>query len=305
MREQVLRSVQVLTNPIMAGILAMIIVLVAGAFAANRMGRPMYDIPLKGGVEMVRVKRAPIAQAAQPNTLSNTAAAPSVLSPQIARTAKISLYVASVDAAASTVTRIAKRNGGDVFSSDISNGDGSTAQPSGDMEIRVPAERFDSAMASLMAAGTVREHSTSAQDLTGSITDSDARLRNLRRTEADIRAIMDRSGSVSQIMDAENQLSQVREQIETLESQLKEMRGQVAYATIDIDLQAEAKTAPVSPTASSQLISSWHDAVASLGAVTMSLMAAVLWFVVFIPYLLLAAGAGWFIYVRARRRAAL
>lgn len=304
MREQVLRSAQIFTNPVMAGMLAMIIVLIAGAFAASRMSRAMYDIPLGHSVEMVRVKRAPIAQTAQANTYtSSAAAAPSLSAPQIARTAKISLYVAKVDQTAGTVASIAKRNGGDVFSSDISNGDGSTAQPSGDMEIRVPAERFDPAMAALMATGTVRERSTSAQDLTGSITDSDARLRNLRRTEADIRSIMDRSGSVSQIMDAENQLSQVREQIETLESQLKQMRGQVAYATIDIDLQAEAKSAPVSPTASSQLTSSWHDAVASLGALTVSLMAAVLWFVVFIPYLLLAAGAGWFIYTRVRRLA--
>lgn len=107
-----------------------------------------------------------------------------------------------------------------------------------------------------------------AQDLTRDITDSDARLRNLRQTEADIRHIMDRSGSVSQIMDAENQLSQVREQIETLESDLKSTRGRVAYATIDIDLQAEASTAPVQPTFASQLVSTRHGATAALAQVT-------------------------------------
>lgn len=64
-------------------------------------------------------------------------------------------------------------------------------------------------------------------------------------------------------MDAENQLSQVREQIETLESDLKSMRGRVAYATIDVSMQAEASAQPVQRTAGAQLASVWHDAVSS------------------------------------------
>ena len=170
------------------------------------------------------------------------------------------------------------------------------------MEIRVPAARFDSTMSALMQTGTVRERSTSAEDLGGTITDSSARLRNLRRTEADIRVIMDRSGNVSQVMDAENQLSQVREQIETLESQLKDMHGRIAYATIDVDMQEEVKAVSVTPTASSQLVSAWHDAIASLGAVTVSLIAMALWLVVFIPYLLAVFAVALLLYVQIRRR---
>jgi hypothetical protein len=166
------------------------------------------------------------------------------------------------------------------------------------MEIRVPASRFDAAMAGIARTGKLREQSTSAQDMTGDITDSAARLRNLRQTEADIRAIMNRSGSVSQVMDAETQLSSVREQIETLEAQLKSMLNQVAYATIDIDMQAEASTAPVQPTAQAQLASTWNAAIASLGQTTIGLVGALLWTLVFVPYLLAAATIAWFIYRR-------
>lgn len=299
MREQVLRSVQIFTNPLIAGALATIIVLVGGTFAASHFSRATYDIPLKGSVERVSVSKH--VYVAAPSQAQKVAGAPALSAPLIARTAKVSLYVSNVDKAAGLIARSAKNNGGDVFSSDIANGN-DTSQPSATMEIRVPAERFDAAMGGVMQTGVVREHSTSAEDLTGSITDSDARLRNLRRTEADIRTIMDRSGSVAQIMDAENQLSQVREQIETLESELKDMRGRVAYATIDVDMQAEATTAPVTPTASSQLVSAWHDALGSLAAVTVSLIAMLLWLVVFVPYILAIAALGWFIYAQARRR---
>jgi uncharacterized protein DUF4349 len=312
-----LRTVQIFANPVVAFAAATAIVLVACVLAAAHMQRQAYDIPLKGNGRFEEtVERVAIAapklklnvphsenQAQAVSAATSSSSGSSSLAPLIARTAKISLYVTNVDKAAAAIASVATRNAGDVFSSDISKGDGSNAQPSGDMEIRIPAERFDVAMNALMQAGTVRERSSSAEDLTGDITDSGAKLRNLRRTEADIRAIMDRSGSVAQIMDAENQLSSVREQIETLESELKDMRERVAYATIDVDMQEQVKTTPVTPTTSSQIVSAWHDAVASLGAFTVSLIATLLWLAVFIPYGAAVVAIVWMLYLQIRARA--
>lgn len=279
--------------------IAVCVVLVIAGFAGSRASRSG-DIALKGSV----TKRAMIQPNLELHNAQGIASAPNTAAPddapQIARTAKIDLYVGNVDRAAGTIGRVARENRGDVFSSDIAAADGS-AQPAATMEIRVPANRFDDALSGIVQTGKVRERSTSAQDLTADITGSDARLRNLRQTEADIRHIMDRSGSVDQVMDAENQLSQVREQIETLEAQIKTMRGQVAYATIDIDLEAESAGAPVQPTAAAQLASAWQSAVASLAQMTIALLAALLWFVAFVPYLVACAALAWFIYARARK----
>jgi len=242
---------------------------------------------------------APESQAEAPAPLAASASSP-LNAPQIARTAKVSLYVGNVDKAAAQLTRVAQRNGGDVFSSDVSNGDGSSSQPSASMKLRVPEERFNRTLSDVINTGTLRERSTSAEDLTSDLTDSQAKLRNLRRTEADIRAIMDRSGTVSQVMDAENQLSQVREQIETLESEIKEMRTRVAYATIDVDMEAEATTAPVTPTPASQLASAWRGAIAALAGFTVELLASALWLLVFLPYALVVAAVGWLIYLKLR-----
>lgn len=288
-----------------AGIALCVVVIIAGLLGSNARRMAAEDIPLKGGqVEKVSVTK----RFMQPNLAVNVPqAAVSAQNnavpqdaPQIARTGKIDLYVGNVDKAAGTIGRVARENSGDVFSSDIAAADGSS-QPSATMEIRVPASRFDEALSGIVQTGKVRERSISAQDLTSSITDSDARLRNLRQTEADIRHIMDRSGSVAQVMDAENQLSQVREQIETLEAQIKTMRTQVAYATIDIDLQAETAGTPVQPTAAAQLASAWQGAVASLQQSTIGLLAALLWVVAFVPYLLAVAALAWLVYARMRR----
>lgn len=313
-------STRFIAHPLIAVAIAVVIVIVAAAFGSSFLTTRGTDVVLNGTptVEHVAItKRISVplklsvphmhvaagqSSTGVPAASSNTSPASSSAEPLIARTAKLSLYVQNVDKAARAVAAAAKGNSGDVFSSDIASGDGSNGQASGSMSIRVPASRFDAAMAAVAGAGKVRERSTSAEDESGDITDTAARLRNLRQTEEDIRHIMDRSGNVAQIMDAENQLSQVREQIETLESDLSYMRSRVAYATIDVDLQAEAANVPVQPTAASQIANAWHTAMASLAQTTIGLVALLLWIAVFVPYVLLAAALLWLAYAQLRKR---
>ena len=109
---------------------------------------------------------------------------------------------------------------------------------------------------------------------------------------------MDRSGSVSDIMDVENQLSQVREQIETLEADVKTMRAQVAFSTIAINLTAEAGAEPVEPTTLAQLGSAVRAAWHSVSRTTVLLLAALVWVAAYAPYALVAFLAGLFFYRR-------
>lgn len=244
----------------------------------------------QSGISFVPTAPAPIATAAPaPGRLN---------APQIARTGTVSLFAGSVGNAVGAVTRLAHMQRGEVFSLEVDDEDATNA--SAQMEIRVPADRFERTMAAIGGVGKVRQRSVTGQDLTSDITDSSARLRNLRRTEADIRKIMDRSGSVGQVLDAETQLSEVREQIETLESDIASMRNQVAYSSINVSIQAEASSAAVEPTAASQIATAWHAAVHALSQTTLGLLGALLWLAVFLPYVLLAGVIAWIIYGRVR-----
>lgn len=217
--------------------------------------------------------------------------APAAWAPQIARSGKLSLFVDDPQKAANAVAGIARRYGGQTLSLELASG-GAGAPPNAQMQIRVPADRYDAAVAAVAATGKVRDRSESAQDLTGDIADSIARLENLQRTESDMRKIMDRSGSVEQILDVENQLSQVREQIQTLESGMKTMRTQVTYSTIDIALQTETGAVVVDAAPASQLAAAWQNAVRALVQTTVALASALVWMAVFAPYALLAAAIG-------------
>lgn len=221
--------------------------------------------------------------------------------PQIARSGKLSLFVDDPQKAADAIASIARRYGGQILSLELASGGGS-APPNAQMQIRVPADRYESAVAAVAATGKVRDRSETAQDLTGDIADSTARLENLRRTENDMRKIMDRSGDVAQILDVENQLSQVREQIQTLESDMKTMHNQVTYSTIDIALQTQAGAVMVDAAPAYQLAAAWQSAVRALVQTTVTLASAVVWLAVFAPYALIVAAIA-AVVLRRRARA--
>ena len=288
-------GMRVLRHPLASGTLATAIVIAIGLFAAAKLPtvQPQTETVSAPYTQHIVLKAAapPAAQGASTNSFS---------APQIARTGSASLFVANVDKAVHALSAIGKEQRGDVFALQIDNGDGRGANASAHMELRVPASRFDAAMAALGSVGSIRRSTVSAEDLTGDITDSTARLKNLRRTESDIRKIMDRSGSVSQVMDAENQLSQVREQIETLEAQLKSMRGRIAYASIALDIQAETSAVPVQPTPLAQLASAWHTALAAVAQTSIGIAAALIWLLVFLPYLAVIGALAALVYARRR-----
>ncbi len=303
-------------------VLAAVIMVLIGAFAASRFPKVESSAPGQppigdASVEHVSVASKPksislraeprsqgVPLEATPNTSESVvspAKSRSLAAPQIARTAHVSLFVRSVEGAVKSLSQLAHRENGDILSMEVRNQSTSTAKASADIGLRVSANRFEDSMGALDKIGKVRQRSVSAEDLTGDITDSAARLRNLRRTESDIRRIMDRSGTVGQVLEAENQLSQVREQIETLESYLKSMNERVVYSTISINLEAEASTAPVERTAIAQLASAWHAALHALSQLTVGFIAVLLWLVVFAPYLLVAA-LGSLIYAQLQKR---
>jgi hypothetical protein len=296
-------------RPALITLCAAAIVFAAALFAASRSFKSDYQS--NASVEYVSVRSVP-----QPHDIAlkgTSHGAPMRLAEpragakvarnavQIARVGSISLFVPNVDKAITAVSAIARVQTGDVLSLDDTAKNEQGGAPSADMELRVPDYRFEATMRDLTRVGNPRARSISAEDLTTQIVDSAARLRNLRRTEADIAKIMDRSGSVGQILEAESQLSSVREQIETLDAELKDMRNRVSYSTISVSLAAEVAGVPAESSASAQLVSEWHAALHAVSQFTIGLISVLVWATAFVPYLLLTALCWWLVKRRLSR----
>jgi hypothetical protein len=99
---------------------------------------------------------------------------------------------------------------------------------------RIPADQWESALDALRKLGKELSENTSSADVTGQIVDLDARIRNLKASETALVGYIARATKVSDVLDIESRLSDVRGQIEQLTAQKAGLDDQVAYATLAV-----------------------------------------------------------------------
>ena len=97
--------------------------------------------------------------------------------------------------------------------------------------------QLDVSLERIAKLGTITNQKVKAEDVTNQLVDIDARLKNLRQEEATISKIMDRTGSIKDVLSVSQELSRVRSEIETIDATQKSLRGQVAYSTINLELE--------------------------------------------------------------------
>jgi hypothetical protein len=115
------------------------------------------------------------------------------------------------------------------------------------IQVRVPAHQFQKTMSRLDTLGKVLNRHVSTEDVTEEYVDTDARLRNLKRTEERLLAHLDRTGELKGIVEVERELNRVREETERLEGRLRYLTHRVDYSTFNVTLQEKPKAEPVVP----------------------------------------------------------
>jgi hypothetical protein len=159
---------------------------------------------------------------------------------------------------------------------------------------RIPVERWEDALDLLRGltgnGGKVVAENTNAVEVTGAVVDLEARIKNLRASEAALQEISSRAARVSDVLEVQAQLTVVRGQIEQLTAQLAQLNDQASYAT----LTASFRTPIVAVQAAAER---WEpakvvdEATASLVDIVQALTTAGIWFaIVWLPILLLLGG---------------
>lgn len=169
---------------------------------------------------------------------------------KIIRDADISLEVASPAEGQRKLGAIAEAHGGFVITSESRQIDNASrdSQPTEivTVQLRVPAARFDAALAEIRAVGTrVRAEKQTGKDVTEEFIDLDARLRTQRALEAQFLEIMKRANNVSDALEVHTQLASVRTEIERVEGRRRFLENQAALSTINATLQSPASLVSV------------------------------------------------------------
>jgi len=190
--------------------------------------------PSSAAADKVDVPAAP-GGSASGDALASMAAAQ-----KLVRNAEVSVEVDDFAAANRKADGIARSFGGYVADAQSS---GETRRRRGMLTLRVRADRFDAALAALEALGRVRSEHVSVEDVTKAYADLESRLRVKRDAAERIRAILrDRTAKLADVLKAETELSNLVEQIETMEGERRYEDRRIAFSTIAADL-AEPESA--------------------------------------------------------------
>lgn len=204
---------------------------------------------------LAKIAPAPNAAAGM-QTVSLTQASQSQASEQVVverkiiRDADIHLEVASPAEGQRKLGTIAEAHGGFVVTSESRLQDNAAhdSQPSeiATVQLRVPASRFDAALAEIRAISSrVRAEKQTGKDVTEEFIDLDARLRTQRALETQFLEIMKRATKVSDALEVQGQLAAVRTEIERVEGRRRFLENQAALSTINVTLQPPASLVSV------------------------------------------------------------
>ena len=160
---------------------------------------------------------------------------------KIIRTGHITLEVEDVAGTIGQAAEVADELGGYVVSSYKNENERGT---SGSVTVRVPADKFDEAFGRLrQLAVKVPYENTESRDVTEEYVDLQARLHNLEATETQYLALLERAGTVEEMLDVQRALSDVRGQIEQIEGRIKYLERTSDMALIEVSLEETKKLA--------------------------------------------------------------
>ncbi len=174
------------------------------------------------------------AEAAKSENAAPTAPA-AVDARKLIRNAQLDLEVKSFQAAMDRITALTKSAGGYVDTSNSQRGGNGKLQ--GTVVVKVLPENLDAFLLQLRDLGEVKNQSVSTDDVTKDYFDTQARLDNSRRMEAQLQDLLKHeNGKVSDLLAVERELGRVRGEIEQMQGQLKLYDFQVEYATVTMNL---------------------------------------------------------------------
>lgn len=171
--------------------------------------------------------------------------------------------------------------------------------PSAYITVRIPAEQLDSFVEDVSGMTNVVSSSRYVEDITLRYTDTEGRVKALQTEEARLLELMEQAETMSDLLEIEERLTEVRYQLENYTSTLRLYDNQVDYATLDLTLREVEKFTPPEKQGFWQKVTSGlADSIVDLGQGIVDFAA---WVLIELPYLVLVGLLGWLTVFLTRR----
>jgi hypothetical protein len=162
---------------------------------------------------------------------------------KLIRNATAELEVVSFDESIQKITAFASEEKGYVATT--SSEKQANGKLRGEIVVKVLPDNLDRFLGKLRGIGELKNQALTTEDVTKAYFDTESRLKNARLMEQRLIEILKtKSKDVADLLEVEKELSRVREQIETMQGELKFMDSQVSFATVTITLAEKNMNLP-------------------------------------------------------------
>ena len=194
--------------------------------------KPTYTQPALPNAEVQKVSL---------NEADTAAASAEAADRKIIRNANLTMEVDSTTDTQHKVTTIAEAHGGFVVTSEAKQRESNDpAQRTLDIKlvVRVPSNQFGRAFDDIkkLAANTPSENVTS-QDVTEEFIDLEARIKTQKALEVQFLEIMRQANKISDALEVQRQIAEVRTDIEKLEGRKRFLENRSSLSTINVNIQ--------------------------------------------------------------------
>ena len=192
-------------------------------------------------------EKAPAFAEENAETPAQPSASPSTVGPtanrKLIRNATAELEVVSFDESIQKITAFTAEEKGYVSTS--SSEKQANGKLRGEIVVKVLPDNLDRFLGKLRGIGELKNQALTTEDVTKAYFDTESRLKNARLMEQRLIEILKtKSKDVADLLEVEKELGRVREEIETMQGELKFMDSQVAFATVTITLEEKNMNLP-------------------------------------------------------------
>jgi hypothetical protein len=171
----------------------------------------------------------------------------------IVYTAAMSVRVRNVSRAAASAAAIAGGAGGYVSQETVSQETVSQenralrpAAPAGgaaSIQLKVPVAAYPAALRALAGLGAQMSLRQQARDVTQQVADTASRVSSDKAVISQLRGLLSRAGSVSNLLAVQDQISAQESALEAMQARQRALDHQTAYATVSLQLQGPVAAA--------------------------------------------------------------
>lgn len=102
--------------------------------------------------------------------------------------------------------------------------------------LRIPSAKYDAFVGTLATYGSLKEISTSTEDVGAAIADLDARTQALESSIARLRELMNKAESTADLLEAESQMTSRQAELDGIKAQRTWYADQVEMSTLDVTI---------------------------------------------------------------------